>query len=160
MRIGVVADTHSRGIPQQLIDDFAGVDLIIHAGDFCSFGDYEAFRKMGEIKAVAGNMDDAKLQKLLPQRQIFKCEGFAIGLCHSYGAPKATLKNAQKEFKSNKVDIVIFGHSHLPTKEVLNNILYFNPGSPNDTVCAPYCSYGIIDLKDGKIVAKIKKVDV
>ena len=160
MRIGVTADTHSLDVPKKLLEDFKDVDLIIHAGDFCSEQDLAIFQKLSTVKAVAGNMDDARLQKLLPQRQIFKCEGFNIGLCHSYGAPKDALKNAQKEFKTNKVDIVIFGHSHNPVKEVINNVLYFNPGSPNDTICAPYCSYGVIELKDGKIVAQIKKVDI
>jgi putative phosphoesterase len=56
------------------------------------------------------------------------------------------------------VDVVIFGHSHWPVNETINNVLYFNPGSPNDVVRAPYCSYGIINIDAGKISAKIVKV--
>ena len=41
MKIGIVSDTHSMAIPQQLLDDFKGVDLIIHTGDFCSSDDFK-----------------------------------------------------------------------------------------------------------------------
>lgn len=158
MKIGVVADTHSLDIPRQMLNDFKKVDMIIHAGDFCTIKELEVFQKITKVKAVVGNMDDADLRDVLPQRQIFKCEEFMIGLVHSYGPPKDTLNNAIREFRSSKVDIVIFGHSHIPCNETINKVLYFNPGSPNDQILAPYCSYGIIDIKDKQIFPKIVKV--
>ncbi len=158
MKIGVVSDTHSISIPKQLIQDFKSVDFIVHAGDFCSLEDFKIFQGINQVKAVFGNMDDPALQQVLPQRQVFKCEGFSIGLFHGHGTPRPALDNAMREFKSSKVDVVIFGHSHEPYNEVINNVLYFNPGSPNDIVRAPYCSYGTIEFKSGQIIPKIIKV--
>lgn len=158
MKIGVVSDTHSLDIPKQMLDDFKKVDFIVHAGDFCTVKELLLLKKIKEVKAVYGNMDDAQLQKMLPQKVIFKCEEFSIGLVHSFGTPKDTLKNAVKEFSLSKVDIVIFGHSHQPYQEISNKVLYFNPGSPNDIVRAPYCSYGILEIKDHQIIPKIIKV--
>lgn len=158
MKIGVVSDTHSLDIPKQMLEDFKKVDLIVHAGDFCTVKELALLEKVKKVKAVFGNMDDAQLQKILPPKQIFQCEEFYIGLVHGFGAPKDTLKNAVKEFSSSRVDIIIFGHSHQPYSEVLDKVLCFNPGSPNDIVRAPYCSYGMIEIKDRKIIPKIIKV--
>ena len=46
MKIGVVSDTHSHKIPDQLMKDFKGVDLIIHAGDFCSLKNIDLYTMM------------------------------------------------------------------------------------------------------------------
>ncbi len=158
MKIGVVSDTHSQEIPQQLIKDFADVDLIVHAGDFCSKNVYDSFTKMKTLKAVYGNMDEADLCRKLPQKNIFECGGLRIGVYHGEGPAKRVIDFVREEFKDDKVDVVIFGHSHHPLNEIIDNVLYFNPGSPNDKVHAPYCSYGMLEIKDGKANGKIIKV--
>lgn len=158
MRIGVVADTHSRKIPKQLLDDFKKVDLIIHAGDFCSEEDLKVFTQLKEVKAVYGNMDEWTLRRLLPRRQIFSIGQFAIGVFHGEGPPQGLLEVVKNEFKKDKIDAVIFGHSHQPFNQTMGHVLYFNPGSPNDTIFAPYCSYGILEEESGKLVGKIIKV--
>ena len=157
MKIGVVSDTHSRPIPQQMLDEFKDVDLIVHAGDFCSMEDLKKFQKIKPVKAVYGNMDEHKLCDLLPERDIFSWSNFKIGLYHGRGAAHQILDSVQKKFQDEKVDAVVFGHSHKTFNDELNGVLYFNPGSPND-MCAPYCSYGTLEVKDGKLVGKIVKV--
>src|SRR3972149_4017312 len=142
MKIGVVSDTHSRVIAKQLLNDFKSVDLIVHAGDFCSEKDLRIFTQIKEVKAVYGNMDEPSLVSKLTRRLIFQWGGFFFGLCHGQGAANHALANIQSEFKKDKLDVVIFGHSHCPFNQEINGILYFNPGSPNDFVCSPYCSYG------------------
>lgn len=158
MKIGVVSDTHCLLIPKQLIEDFKEVDFIIHGGDFCSLEDFKIFQGINPVKAVYGNMDDEDLCQILPRRQIIKCEGVSIGLCHGHGRSRDALDNAIQEFSSDEVDVVIFGHSHFPFKETINNVMYFNPGSPNDIIRAPYRSYGVINITKGKAVPKIIKV--
>ena len=158
MKIGVVADTHSKNLPKQMIEDFKGVDLIVHAGDFCSLGDLERFKTIKEVKAVHGNMDEHALRKLLPRRQIFKLGNFTIGVFHGEGARNQVLDTVKAEFKNDKVDVAIFGHSHHALNEMAGDVLYFNPGSPNDTIFAPYCSYGILDLSGDKITGQIIKI--
>lgn len=157
MKIGVVADTHSQEIPGQMLEDFKSVDLIIHAGDFCSLDVLERLKKIKEVKAVWGNMDDGDIRKIFPRCQLIHCGNFFIGLFHGAGAPQTILDVVKNEFKGNKVDVVIFGHSHRPLNETIDGVLYFNPGSPNDALYAPYRSYGILELTD-KISAKIIKV--
>lgn len=158
MKIGVVSDTHSNELPQQMLEDFKKVDFIIHMGDFCNASDYESFAKIKEVKAVYGNMDGSDICKRFPRRQILKCEHFQIGLVHGEGLPDTLLEKVKNEFKDDKVDAVIFGHSHHPLNEKIDNVLYFNPGSPNDNIFAPYCSYGLLEITDKGIVGEIIKV--
>jgi len=157
MKIGVTADTHSQALPRQMLEDFKKVDLIIHAGDFCSMDVWEVLKKIKEVKGVYGNMDEPPVHKLLPRKQVIGCGNFSIGLFHGKGAAKNVLEVVQNEFKSTKVDCVIFGHSHQPLNEMIDHVLYFNPGSPTDLVVAPYRSYGLLDI-DKNIQAKIIKV--
>ena len=158
MNIGIVSDTHSKPIPQQLIHDFENVDMIIHAGDFCGENDYKKFYEMKELKAVFGNMDEAKLKRLLPRRQIFKIGAVTFGLFHGEGTAANIFETVQNEFKKEKVNVVIFGHSHQPMNATIKGVLYFNPGSPNDAICAPYCSYGILEIQNDKVKGTILKV--
>lgn len=158
MKIGVVSDTHSLNLPRQMLEDFKKVDFIIHAGDFCSLEDLQKIAKVKEVKAVWGNMDDAALRKKLPRRQIIPCGKFKIGVFHGEGAPQTVLASVQKEFKGEKVDCIIFGHSHQPFNEEIKGVLYFNPGSPNDYVRPPYPSYGILEVGEKKIIGQLIKV--
>jgi len=160
MKIGVVSDTHSRAIPRQLFDDFKDVDLIIHAGDFCTQEDLKKFTSLKEVKAVYGNMDESKLCAKLPEKSIFEWNGFSIGLFHGEGPPQKVINFVKERFKKDKVDVIVFGHSHQAFNEVIDGTLYFNPGSPNDTIFAPFCSYGILKVKDRRIVGEIIKVKV
>lgn len=158
MKIGVVSDTHSHPIPEQLLEDFKAVDMIIHAGDFCTTDDLNIFKKIKEVRAVFGNMDGLELRQLLPEKVIFQIDGVTIGLCHGHGSPDKVPKVVRSEFKGDKIHVAIFGHSHYPLNETIAGVLYFNPGSPNDVVRAPYCSYGMLDINHGQVVAKIIKV--
>lgn len=157
-RIGVISDTHSREIPGQALEDFRSVEFIIHAGDFCLESDFNKLAKVNALKAVYGNMDEPALRHQLPRRQILAWEGFRIGIFHGDGPPQKLLALVRDEFKDDKVDVIIFGHSHHPMNEKINDVLWFNPGSPNDTVIAPYCSYGILEVHDKEIVGKIIKI--
>ena len=157
IKIGVVSDTHSKEIPAQLLEDFKKVDLIIHAGDFCARQDLDIFKNVKDVKAVWGNMDGKDIRSLLPRRQIIHCGKFTIGLFHGEGAPKTILETVKNEFKNEKPDVIIFGHSHQPLNQEIDGVLFFNPGSPNDTISAPYCSYGVLEIGD-KIKGKIVKV--
>ena len=158
MKIGIVSDTHSLALPSQMLEDFLNVDLIIHAGDFCCWEDMEKFKKIKEVQAVYGNMDEAKIRRFFPRKQILKFDSVAVGLFHGEGSRGLILETVKNEFAKDKVDCIIFGHSHQPMNEMIDGRLFFNPGSPNDTISTPYRSYGILEVKNKKIVGKIVKV--
>lgn len=158
MIIGVLSDTHSLVLPPRMLEAFKSVDLIIHAGDLCDEGVLRTLKAIKPVRAVQGNVDDAALRKKLPLRELFEAEGVKIGVYHGHGPGKNALENTQAQFKNDKVDIVIYGHSHKPMNEKIGPTIFFNPGSPNDAVRAPYFSYGRLEVSKGRLKASIVKL--
>ena len=159
MIIGVISDTHSFIIPTSVIERFKSVDLIIHAGDICDTATLKLLKKIAPTKAVQGNMDELAIKRELPLKEIIDCGDLKFGVTHGHiGETREALKNAQALFKNDKMDVVIFGHSHQALNEQIGGTLYFNPGSPNDVIKAKFFSYGLISIEAGKIKAEIIKI--
>ena len=112
-RIGVLSDSHVKSLdalPKQLIDTLATVDLIVHAGDFTALQVYEDLKRLGETKAVRGNMDNEDIRGLLPETEQLVIEGKKVGVVHGFGAPWGIEERVRAKF--DDVDVIIFGHSH------------------------------------------------
>lgn len=162
MKIGVIADTHiperAKYIPPQVLEAFSGVDMVIHAGDLIDLDVLNELKAACKnIKAVWGNMDPYEVKKRLPEKEVIRLGNHTIGVIHGYGHPDKLINLVTDIFKKDNVDIIIFGHSHSPLNEKRQDIIYFNPGSPTDTIFASYNSYGIIEIND-KIDAKIIRI--
>ena len=160
MKIAVVSDTHSKQVPKKVLQEISQADLIIHAGDFCCEKDLDQFLKIKEVKAVYGNMDDQTLRKKLPETIVFEAEGVRIGIYHGDGAPKGILERIKAKLADDKLDIIVYGHTHHPMVEKIGKTLFFNPGSLTDTIRAPYQSYGWIEIHKGNISTKIVKIEI
>jgi hypothetical protein len=151
VKIGVLSDTHihlAREIPVEIIKTFSKVDLIVHAGDFVGSEVLDGLRRLGEVKAVHGNVDSMKLRSLLPEKDIFTVGNKKIGLVHGWGSPEG-IESRVKEVLGD-VDIVIYGHSHLAKVEQIGNILFFNPGPG-------WQSFGILTI-DKDVKGEIIKI--
>jgi putative phosphoesterase len=140
MRIGVISDTHVNSlaeIPERILATLAEVDLIVHTGDFVAKSVLEGLKRLGEVKAVRGNMDSEELKRILPEKELLEIEGKRIGITHGWGAPYGIEDRVGGMFED--VDIIIFGHSHQAKNEVKKGVLFFNPGRARD-------SFGILTL--------------
>ena len=128
-RIGVISDSHVKSLdalPKQLIETLAAVDLIVHAGDFTGLKVYEDLRQLGETKAVRGNMDEGDVCELLPETELLVIEEKKIGIVHGSGSPWGIEERVRKRF--DDVDVIIFGHSHIPKNGAIEGVYFFNPG--------------------------------
>ena len=151
MKIGVLSDTHlhsAEGLPQQITKAFSGVDLIVHAGDFVMLEVFEGLRKIGEVKAVRGNMDSDELRNMLPEKEFMIVNGKRIGIIHGSGAPWGIENRLRGQF--DEVDVVLYGHTHQANNELIGGVLFFNPGQAKN-------SYGILQI-DEDVKGKIIKV--
>lgn len=157
MKILVLSDTHiprvAHDLPQAVYDAVKDVDMIIHAGDFVEKEVLEKLRSLRPTTAVYGNMDSVKLRETLKPKEVIELPHCSIGLIHGYGASNSLIETVRKEF--GRVNAIVFGHSHNPVNIVRDGILFFNPGSPTDTIFAESNTYGILEIKDGKIEGKI-----
>jgi len=162
MKIGVVSDTHipfaASSLPTEVIDRLKGCDLIIHAGDIVEMSVLDQLGKIAETRAVRGNMDNLEVKKKLPETILLDVEGKKIGVVHGHGPGFKALESAREAFKTAP-DIIIFGHSHDPVNKVVGGTLFFNPGSPTDTVFTKYRSFGIIEIRGGEVKAEIIRLD-
>ncbi len=148
MRIGVISDTHVgtlSNIPVQILKALAGVDLIIHAGDFTELAVFDGLKALAAVKAVCGNMDSSQLKEILPQKEIFVVNGKNVGLIHGSGEPLGIASRIRELFSD--VDLIIYGHSHVPYNQYLQGSLLFNPGRAME-------SFGLLTI-DEKIKAEI-----
>jgi len=142
MRIAVLADTHVNRLehlPKKIIDTLSTVDLIIHAGDFTGLQLLQELKRLREVKAVHGNMDSRELRTILPVKEIVEIENKRIGITHGSGGPWGIEERVRKMFESDRIDIIVYGHSHQSQNKVINDILFFNPGKAAD-------SFGILTI--------------
>ncbi len=160
MRILVLSDTHmprlAEDLPQAVYDEIPKCDMILHAGDFVEKDVRDKLSSLRPTEAVFGNMDSPKLRTTLNQKEIIEFGKCRVGLIHGYGAPIDLIETVRKEF--TKVDAIVFGHSHKATVLNQDGILFFNPGSPTDTIFAPYKSYGILEVVNDRIEGRIVRI--
>jgi len=149
LKIGVLADTHAysiEDIPQKVVAFLSKVDLIVHAGDFTAMAVLDGLKKLGELKAVQGNMDSVEIKSKLPIKEIIEVGGKRIGITHGSGGPWGIEQRVRKMF--GHVDVIIYGHSHESQNKVIDGILFFNPGKALE-------SFGVLIIEQdvkGKII--------
>jgi putative phosphoesterase len=133
---------------------FDGVDMILHAGDILIDEVIIELEAIAPVYAVAGNNDGYDMLVKYRRKKIIEAGGKRIGLTHGSGRGNAYL-NAYSEFAEDKVDCIVYGHSHKPHNEVVDGILFFNPGSPISRRFEPRYSLGLLyvdeDIK-GEII--------
>ncbi|MCX7749627.1 MAG: metallophosphatase family protein [Clostridia bacterium] len=163
MKIGVISDTHiprsAKTIPDKVFEIFTGVELIIHAGDIAEEAAIEQLEAVAPVIAVHGNRDSDAMKKTLPERRILELEGFRIGILHGHGDKGTTRDRLPEFFNGEALDLIIFGHSHIPFNQRIGETLYFNPGSPTMKKRQRYPSVGIISLGE-EIQASIEYLKI
>ncbi len=125
-KIGLISDTHGR-LDNKVFEIFAGVDLILHAGDIGGTQILTELEAIAPVKAVLGNTDSFALAASLQPIDFVSVDDHLICLTHIVNNQRAF---AYKLFKMNrKADIVVFGHTHRASKNRCQDILFLNPGS-------------------------------
>ena len=145
MRIAVLADTHVNmleDLSKKIIDALSTVDLIVHAGDFTDVQLLKELEGLRTVKAVQGNMDSRELKVMLPATEIVEIENKRIGITHGSGGPGGIEERVRKVFESDRIDIIVYGHSHQSQNKALEDVLLFNPGKATD-------SFGILTINGG-----------
>ena len=133
MLIGLLSDTHCRwfeAVPKPVLNAFKNVDLIIHAGDIGDLSYLSGLSEIAPVEAVAGNNDTEVVADILEHHKIITVANKKIGITHGHlGKGVSTPKRAYNAFAKKGVDIIVFGHSHIPYAHQEGDILLINPGS-------------------------------
>jgi uncharacterized protein len=119
--IGVISDTHGLLRPEA-ISALQGSDYIIHAGDVGDPGILKQLSAIAPVTAVRGNVDREKWARELPETNVLEVGSTAVYVLHDVGL-------LDLDARAAGFSAVIFGHSHHPSQEMRNGVLFFNPGA-------------------------------
>ena len=89
---------------------------------------------------VFGNNDGAELRRRLPEVARVTLDGLRVAVVHETGGKAGRELRADRDYQD--VDLLIFGHSHIPWDTVSpGGLRLLNPGSPTDRRRQPACTY-------------------
>ncbi len=153
MKLCVLSDTHAQNISQlspALISVLAQVDLIVHLGDYETRELVDDFKRLNDFIGITGNHDFGEIISILPKSDILEINGKRLGLIHGHGCtlPFGLRRGLRYHFKKEKVEAILFGHTHIAKNKIDDGILYFNPGSAVARFPAIQGSYGIMNIGD------------
>ncbi len=117
-QIAIISDTHGL-LREHVIAELAEADCSIHAGDIGTPTIVESIRQFGEAYMVRGN-NDKEWADPLPKSITVTIEGVRFFIVHD--------KKDIPEYLTN-VDVVVYGHSHKYSAEIMKGVLFLNPGS-------------------------------
>lgn len=155
MTIAIIADTHmprgGRELPVQCVERLRTAELILHAGDVSTAGVLAELEALGPpVLAVHGNVDEPALVRSLPaQLEVEVAAGMRLAMTHDSGPAQGRLARLRKRFP--RADAVVFGHSHIPLLDALEDFQIFNPGSPTERRRQPRHTMGLARVADGRI---------
>ena len=119
--VGVISDTHGLLRPEA-IDALRGSDLIIHAGDVGNPAVIDRLRGVAPTFVVRGNIDKGDWAASLPMTELVEVAGRFFFVLHEIS--QLDLDPATASFAA-----VVYGHSHVPSIETRDGVLFLNPGS-------------------------------
>jgi putative phosphoesterase len=121
MYVGVLSDTHGLLRPEAS-EALRGSDLIVHAGDVGNADVLERLCAIAPTVAVRGNVDTGAWASVLPTTEVVEAGGLHLYVLHD-------ISTLDLDPKAAGFAAVIFGHSHRPSAEVRDGVLFLNPGS-------------------------------
>ncbi|MBL7952193.1 MAG: metallophosphoesterase family protein [Flavobacteriales bacterium] len=130
LRIGLISDTHG-WLDPRVKEHFAQCHEIWHAGDIGPLEVTDELARWKPLRAVWGNIDDAKARATFPEHQHFTVEGVRVWMTHIAGKPPRYTPEVLNELRSTPTDLLICGHSHICAVQFdkMTNCLYMNPGA-------------------------------
>lgn len=156
LKIAVFSDSHGRTDDMMSVIENVHPNHIIHLGDYIKDA-YEISYTFPDINLsyVAGNNDyfynEPFLKtEIIGNKRFFLVHGHQYCSGCSVSVPSLSL-DARRQFNA---DVALFGHTHVPFYGNEHGVYVMNPGS----ISLPRSSeksYGIIEIKDGVISARI-----
>lgn len=147
IRVGLISDTHGLLRPEALAF-LEGSDHIVHGGDICDARVLEALSAIAPVTAVRGNNDHGAWASRLRETELLQVGEISIYAIHDLAdldiAPGAA-----------SVQVVVSGHSHKPSVERRDGILYVNPGSAGPRRFKLPVSIGELTVTGSSVSARI-----
>ena len=129
-KILLLSDTHGH-IDDDILKYVKQADEVWHAGDIGNLSISDAIKTLKPLRAVYGNIDDAKVRVEFPEHNRFLCENVDVWITHIGGYPNKYNIRVKNDILKNPPKLFISGHSHI--LKVMHdkklNLLHMNPGA-------------------------------
>jgi putative phosphoesterase len=145
LRLLLLADTHvpkrARDLPDEVWTAVDAADVVLHAGDWVDVALLDRLEERARrLVAVYGNNDGGPLRARLPEVARVELGGVRFAVVHETG--DAAGRAARCSAAYDDVDVLVFGHSHIPwDTTTATGLRLLNPGSPTDRRRQPACTY-------------------
>ncbi len=153
VRLLLMADTHvpkrAKELPPQLWRAVDDADVVIHAGDWVLVDLLDALEaRATRLVGVFGNNDGPDLRARLSEVARVELAGLRLAVVHETG--QAVGREQRCEALYADVDVLVFGHSHIPwDTSTPRGLRLLNPGSPTDRRRQPACTYMSAVAREG-----------
>ena len=156
VKVALVSDTHlprfGRALPLALVRGMldAGVERILHAGDWTTPLAVDLLEAIAPVDGVAGNNDGPDLHERFGTARIVDIDGVRIGLTHGHLGPGVTTPDrALHAFDGTPgLAAIVFGHSHQPLVRLREDGRWLvNPGSPTDRRREATFSWALLEAR-------------
>jgi uncharacterized protein len=141
----------AKDLPAPVWSAVDAADVVIHAGDWVSVDLLDALEaRARRLVGVFGNNDGAALRARLPEVARVELGGVRFAVVHETGAATGREKRCARAYPD--VDVLVFGHSHIPWDTTAETGLrLLNPGSPTDRRRQPTFTWMTADVADGAV---------
>jgi uncharacterized protein len=143
----------AKNLPAPVWAAVDAADVVIHAGDWVSVDLLDALEaRARRLVGVFGNNDGAALRARLPEVARVELAGVRFAVVHETGPTTGREKRCARAYPD--VDVLVFGHSHIPWDTTADNGLrLLNPGSPTDRRRQPTFTWMTAEVADGTLLA-------
>jgi putative phosphoesterase len=146
-RIGVISDTHGILRPEALAA-LEGCEFILHAGDVGSPNVLDVLTSIAPVTVVRGNNDRGPWADSIPETAVVEIAGVVLFMTHD-------LKTMDVDPRERGFAAVIAGHSHRPSCETKDGLLFFNPGSAGPRRFKLPITVGRLLVRAGRVQGEI-----
>lgn len=133
--LGVVSDSHAnigllKDVSKRLVEEFK-VNTVVHLGD-----NYDDAKVLDEYPiekyVVPGVFSSYYADTEIPNRLFISIVGWRLLLSHTLKPHQNDIEgdvDPEEMVEKRKIDILLYGHTHIPNIEVKNKVLLMNPGN-------------------------------
>ncbi|ADV83345.1 metallophosphoesterase family protein [Terriglobus saanensis] len=150
MKIGVISDTHGLLRPEA-IETLQGCDAILHAGDVGNFDILGTLGEIASVTAIRGNIDLHGACADLPATEMVSLGGITFYMLHS-------ARDLDLDPVAAGVRVVVSGHSHSPSIQDKQGVLFLNPGSAGPRRFGLPVTLAIVEINADKVRAEIVRL--
>jgi putative phosphoesterase len=148
--VGVISDTHGVIRPEALAT-LRGCAQILHAGDVGSPEVLQALQQIAPVVAVRGNVDRGDLARRLPATVVVEIGGLRLGVTHN-------LHLGLLDPQIDRLDVLVYGHSHRPGQSREKDCLLLNPGSAGPRRFGRPATVGLLRIRRGRARAELVSI--